>query len=238
MSRKQELFEQYIDAFFAVEMDQIALEEGRSAINLTQQLKKDPNAEVPKAVQKRCEKTIQKAFLTQRRKKTGHILWRALRVASIVVLLLAATMTLSFAAFPELRMTVINMILETYDTHTEFSFEEKNDVSPELEITLGWIPYGFVVSEDDSTPDCAWKCLENVEGATIFVEKTTPNSISIDTEDAQIEEIEIQGYEATLITKPGEARVIWLNEDENIIYFIDSEDVPVDTMLQVAKNVS
>lgn len=238
MKRAKELFEQYEDAYFAILMDRVANEEGRKAIELNRQLKEDSNAEVPETVRRSCEKTIRKAFAAQMRKKTGRNLWRALHTASILVLIIATTMTISFAAFPELRIAVVNMILETYETYTDFSFEAENEVAPELEIALGWIPDGFVLSEDDSTLNCAWKCLENVEGATIFVEKTTPNSISIDTEDAQIEEIEIQGYEATLVTKGDEARVIWLNEDKNIVYFVDAEGVSVDLMLQVAKNVS
>lgn len=238
MKRAQELFEQYEDAYFAILMDRVANEEGRKAIELNRQLKEDSNAEVPETVRRSCEKTIRKAFAAQMRKKTGRTLWRALHVASILVLIIAATMTISFAAFPEVRIAVVKMFLETYETHTDFSFEEEIEESSELEITLGWLPLGFVVSSEDSVLDCAWKYLENAEGATIYVQKSKPYTISVDSENAQMEEIEIQGYEATLITKQQYARVIWLNEDENIVYYVDSEDVSVDVILQVAKNVS
>ena len=238
MSQKQELLERYEDYVFAAMMEDIFRNEEGKAAALDQRLQEDPDAAVPEALQHRCKKTIQKAFAVKTRKKAGKTLWRGLHAASLIVLILAATLTVSFAAVPELRINVLNMMLEIYETHTDFSFSGENKVDPDLAISLGWIPEGFVLTEDDSTSDCAWKTLENTDGATIHINKSKPVTISVDTENAQMETIEMQGYEATLITKNHEVSVLWLNKEEGIRYFVNTEWVPVDTMLRVAENVS
>ena len=238
MSRKQGLLEQYEDALFAVLMDEVAQEEGRKALEINEQLKDDPDAAVPDVLFQRCQKTIQRSFSSNTRKKTGRILWKAIHVASIIVLILAATLTISFAASPALRMNILNMVLDIYETHTDFSFvAEKND-SPKLDIAVGWLPEGFELTEDDSNPDSSWKTFENTEGASIHIKKSIPVSMSVDTENAQIEEILIQGHKGTLVTKYAEAGVIWLNEQENIVYHVIVEKIPVDVMLEIAKNIS
>ena len=58
MTDHERLREQYEDALFALLMEGVAESEGEEALRLNEELKKDPNAEVPKDVQKRCEKTI------------------------------------------------------------------------------------------------------------------------------------------------------------------------------------
>lgn len=58
MTDHEGLMEQYEDALFALLMEGVAEAEGEKALLLNEELKKDPNAEVPEAVRKRCEKTI------------------------------------------------------------------------------------------------------------------------------------------------------------------------------------
>ena len=146
-------------------------------------------------------------------------------------------MTISFAAFPTLRINVLNTILEVYETHTEFSFGEEKTTAPKFEITAGWIPEGFVLTEDGSNSVCPWKTFENSDGAVIHIEKSLPVTITVDTENAEVDEIQIQGYSGTIITKNYEARVIWLNEKEDIVYFVNTEWLSADMMLQIAEHV-
>ena len=150
MSQNNDLMEQYEDAMFAILMDHVAQAEGQWALEENQRLKEDPNAAVPDSVQKRCKKCIRNAFAAKTRKMSAGVLWRGIHIAAIVVLLLAATMAVSFAAFPTLRANVINTILDIYDTHTDFSFvsESESTAIPELAINVGWLPAGFEQVEE------------------------------------------------------------------------------------------
>ena len=237
MKPNNDLLEQYEDAVFAILMDQVAHAEGQWALEENRRLKEDPAAAVPDTVTQRCRRRIQKARYAKNTKASAGVLRKGIHIAAVVVLLLAATMTISFAAFPTLRINVLNTILEVYETHTEFSYGEEKTTAPKFEITARWIPEGFVLTEDGSNSVCSWKTFENSDGAVIHIEKSLPVTITVDTENAEVDEIQIQGYSGTIITKNYEARVIWLNEKEDIVYFVNTEWLSADMMLQIAEHV-
>ena len=62
MTQKEQLWENYEDAVFAILMDAVAEQEGEKGLQLMEELEHDPSAQVPEEVQRRAEKTIRKAF--------------------------------------------------------------------------------------------------------------------------------------------------------------------------------
>ncbi|MGN9096098.1 hypothetical protein [Flintibacter porci] len=62
MANRETRKEQYEDALFALLMDEMAQEDGKELLRLNEQLKQDPGAAVPEAVQRRCERVIGTAF--------------------------------------------------------------------------------------------------------------------------------------------------------------------------------
>lgn len=240
MGRTQDLQEQYEDALFSLMMEQVAEEEGRKAAALNQQLQDDPAAAVPASVRQRCEQTIRKAFSARKRKKVRRTLCKVMKTVVLVVLVLWVTLTISFAAVPNFKARVLNTVLNVIETHTDFTLAElrKQPVPPELQVDPGWIPEGFELVDDDSIRDGAWKSYRHPDsGATLRIEKFYPADVSVDTEDAEIENIEIQGYPAKLITKNHEVSIIWLNSDCNVVYLIFTEWVPVEDALKFAENI-
>lgn len=239
MSQKEELFNQYEDAFFAILMDRVAEEEGRKAIALNQQLKEDPEAAVPDLVRQRCEKAIRKAFSAQTRKKTGRILWKGIQTAAIVVLLVAAMLTISFAAFPTFRANVLNMILNVYETHTNFSFNNYSDVSNSLDITPLWMPEACVLVQEESSIDSYYQYYEDDSGNNVFIQKILADGqeIALDTEDAQVEDISVQGYDGTMIVKDLVCQIIWLVPEQNVCILVATTGFTEQEILQIVDNL-
>lgn len=62
MTQKEQLWENYEDAVFAILMDAVAEQEGEKGLQLMEELEHDPSAQVPEGVQRKAEKTIRKAF--------------------------------------------------------------------------------------------------------------------------------------------------------------------------------
>ena len=60
MTQKEQLWENYEDAVFAILMDAVAEQEGEKGLQLMEELEHDPSAQVPEEVQRRAEKTIRK----------------------------------------------------------------------------------------------------------------------------------------------------------------------------------
>ena len=133
---------------------------------------------------------------------------RGLRVAVIAAILVALLTGVTFAAFPDVRAKVLNTVLDMHDKYTNFFFGNKTSSYQEpsssgVIIQLGWIPEEYTLVSDVSNDSYALKRYEN-GNKLIRAYKTLPNSCAVDTEDAHVTSIKIQGYEATLIEKNNE----------------------------------
>lgn len=238
MTREEQLMQEYEDLTFKILMDRVSQAEGARLLEENERLLADPAAAVPESVQRRTEKTIQDAFDGRKKEFVHRSLCRALKVAVIAAILLATTATVVFAVSPTARAKMKNTIRNVYETHTDFNYTGDTQSPEELEITTGWLPEGFSVQDEGSIGTHTWEDYINATGDTINIQKSYPISMAVDTENADITYIDIQGYDATFITKNDEVRVLWLNTDKNVVYFINSEGLPPDTILKIAENIS
>ena len=55
MPQKEQLWEKYEDAVFAILMDAVAEQEGKRGLQLMEELEHDPSAQVPEEVQRRAQ---------------------------------------------------------------------------------------------------------------------------------------------------------------------------------------
>ena len=122
MTDHERLREQYEDALFALLMEGVAESEGEEALRLNEELKKDPNAEVPKDVQKRCEKTIRSAFAQSSSEPPGGLRPMAHKVA-VVAVLGGLMFTAAFALSEDVRVATLNALIQVMDDRTEITFE-------------------------------------------------------------------------------------------------------------------
>lgn len=241
MRREEELQQEYEDILFKIMMDRVAQAEGTRLLEENQQLLEQSDAEVPQEIQKHAYKTIRSAFSKRTRSQRVGSLRRGLRVAAIAAILIALLTGVTFAAFPDVRAKVFNTILDVHDKYTNFFFGDKtssyqNPSTSGIAVQLSWIPEEYTLVSDISNDSYALKRYENGD-ELIRVYKMLPNSCAVDTEDALVTSITIQGYEATLIEKNNEKHILWLNTDTNIVYFISTENVSLETILKISKNI-
>ena len=100
MTQKEQLWENYEDAVFAILMDAVAEQEGEKGLQLMEELEHDPSAQVPEEVQKRAEKTIRKAFAAKNREPVKRFTFKVVQRIAVAVLVVVITTACAFAAFP------------------------------------------------------------------------------------------------------------------------------------------
>ena len=103
MTQKEQLWENYEDAVFAILMDAVAEQEGEKGLQLMEELEHDPSAQVPEEVQRRAEKTIRKAFAAKNREPVKRFTFKVVQRIAVAVLVVVITTACAFAAFPEVR---------------------------------------------------------------------------------------------------------------------------------------
>ena len=244
MTQKEQLWENYEDAVFAILMDAVAEQEGEKGLQLMEELEHDPSAQVPEEVQRRAEKTIRKAFAAQSRRSARHVGFRMFQRIAVAVLVIVLTTVFAFAAFPEIRTGILNMIADVYEDHTDFSFTtnaSNSDPASDYKVELAWIPDGFEVSEEGSHYSTAWKTYENGKGAILYVAESSADNrtMTVDTENADVKQVTIQGYEGTMVQKSADewTCIIFTVPEKNMVIYIDSEFMEAEETLKVAENI-
>ena len=215
MTDHERLREQYEDALFALLMEGVAESEGEEALRLNEELKKDPNAEVPKDVQKRCEKTIRSAFAQKQLRATGRTAARWLIKVAVVAVLGGLMFTAAFALSEDVRVATLNALIQVMDDRTEITFEgevfretsadvtseAENEMNAQYNIAIDWLPSGYEFQQgqsNDTTDEVIF--LSPVNGSirityTLYDSSTTYN---VNTEGCTQKEVIIQGHPASL----------------------------------------
>lgn len=242
---QNELWERYEDAMFAILMDEVAHQEGQEQLEWKKQLNDDPSAALPEEVRKRGEKTIRKAFAAKNREPVKHFTFKVVQRIAVAVLVVVITTACAFAAFPEVRAGILNTIVKTFEDHTEFEFSSM-DISGNqpsgFAIEIGWIPEGFSLTDQGEDQLSAWQRYtdKDDEQKTIYVSEDalSGQSLAVDTEDADVEQIEIQGHEGTIITKEEWTCILYTVPEKSMVLHIQSEFIPVSDIIKVAENIN
>ena len=245
MTQKEQLWEKYEDAVFAILMDAVAEQEGKRGLQLMEELEHDPSAQVPEEVQRRAEKTIRKAFAAQSRRSARHVGFRMFQRIAVAVMIVILTAVCAFAAFPEMRSNVINTVIKICEDHTDITFADMGDgdcASKNYQITPNWLPEGFELSEEGDTSVSIWKLYRNTTDGNIYISETTAenNSMAVDTEDAKVSQIKIKNYDATLVIKDemNWNCLIFSIPEKGVVIYIDSEFIPYQDIIRVAEELS
>ena len=251
MTNRETRKEQYEDALFALLMDDMAQEDGEELLRLNEQLKQDPGATVPEAVQRRCERVIGTAFSRRQFRATGRRTARWLGRLLLAAILGVLLFTAAFAFSEDVRVATLNAVLEVMDDRTRITFEEapsgagqadtanQTDTASDLEyyynIALEWIPEGFELDsgnyKENGTSD--YVIYRSPQDGMIEV-CVTPYSAelvsSLNTEDCAKQEVTVNGHPATLYTTNEDMLVRRYHQNgltniwsDMIIYWIDQE---------------
>ena len=247
MTDHERLREQYEDALFALLMEGVAESEGEEALRLNEELKKDPNAEVPKDVQKRCEKTIRSAFAQKQLRATGRTAARWLTKVAVVAVLGGLMFTAAFALSEDVRVATLNALIQVMDDRTEITFEgiQTEGQQPPSEtvsgldyhynIALEWVPEGFELEGGKTGKESADLVSYISQSDGLIEVSVTPyassSTYNLNTEGCIKRDIIVQGQSATLYIADDEMiqkrfgdigmTNIW---SDQMIYWIDEEE--------------
>lgn len=238
MTRKEQLYERYEDALFALLMDEVAQSEGEKAAEECVRLNADPSAAVPEETNKRSMRTIRRHFVRQQARTAGRFTARAFGRVAMVAGVVMMLFTVAFASSDSFRVNTLNLIIETFDYGTVYSFHE-DPPQPEVQIDIEWIPDGYTLSSETAKDSYAEKTYRNsaADYFKVCFVRSGGMSANIDTEDAIVESLEINGCSATYIEKR-EERQIFIILPNNASYMqIIANELDREELIQLSENV-
>lgn len=238
MTDHEKIVEAYDDALFALLMERVAEEEGSKYLELNEQLKNNPSFEVPSEVRAACLKTIRRELSRKTRKSAIRITWSIIRFVSVIIFACIIMLTAVLAASPALRASTLNFVINILEDHTNITLSSSFPDQQSVEISLAWMPDGYVCTEHDGSD---YWFFENEGGAWISIRKWEGSStnINVDTEDAIVlENVSINGNPGVYSEKPGRAQVTWGNDSFNTIVMIAGNNTSKTDILQIANNIN
>lgn len=247
MNRREQLIDNYEDALFAVLMDKVAEEEGAKLREENQRLQEDPAAEVPERVDMVARQTIRKAFAGQNRRSALHVAKRVLNTVAMIVLICSAIFATAYAAFPEVRVKTLNLLIQSSDVASKLSLvsgDEENGLSDdeaEQNIICGYsIPrppeFSMVGKEEDKHG--GWVKFEKDSGEIVRISISTAKTEYVDTEGtAHIEDIMVHGYSGIMIEKGDRISAIWSEEDHGYYVMVVCTSLNQSFVLSTAESI-
>ena len=250
MNRQMSLQERMEDAMFALLLSNIAEQQGQEYLSLAEQLNADSSASVPAKLDRNCKQLIQNNLRKIRNQHTGRKTAKVLRRALIVAVAAALLIAVAYAAIPNFRVGVLNLVLTITDEYTGLGFQvedpnpsvTENSISESdilYQYSLPIIPDGYepiLCVEDDRSRAYFY---ENTEEEMIVIHimlGTTGTIYSVDTENAQVvEDISINGYDGIYVEKDGTRHVVWADTDRSVFLDVLVENAEEIDIMELAK---
>ncbi|MCC0784078.1 DUF4367 domain-containing protein [Clostridioides sp. ES-S-0108-01] len=184
---------------------------------------------------KSFERKMKKLIKQQKRSSfTSKIIFYSKRTSIIFLIVLASLFTVTMSS-EALRTRLYELVIRVYEDLTSFVFSNKENIEiKNLKIKEpGYIPEGF---KEVGRVDNFMIVYENEKGIRIEYTSTEidTNSIILDTEDAKVKDIFINGYKAKYIEKETFLQVFW--NDNNFIYLLNV-DYQNNKDLELYKNI-
>lgn len=133
------------------------------------------------------------------------------KIAASLMLFFYLSLSVALAASPEMRVNLMNFFMNIEERYTSFGFEETGEF---VEVPAEWdgyyyptyIPEGFEVYSVDSLG----VSLKRSDGAMLYFDEMGPGgSGNLDTENAVLNYIHINGHTALLVEKKPWTTILW-----------------------------
>lgn len=200
--------------------------------------------EITETLDKRVYKSIQEI---ENNKKTNFkrfydkVLRTKAHKAATIFIILAISMAVLTVSVEAFRVRVYNMILEQREKYLEIRLaEEDTGGTNEDELSghyvPGYIPEGFGLESAGGSGETATFTYKNESNQRIFFDQA-PNGTTyqLDSEDAVIEDIIINGYKGVSLTKGERITLFWNSEETS---FVMISDIEHEELIKVAESIT
>ena len=247
MNEDERLYEQYEDAFFALLMNRVAEANGKELMQKNEELLADPNAAIPESLNKRCLHTIEKSYRKARIQKAAKKTLRTLNRVALWILIPLFMFVGVFAASETVRVKTLNYLVETFDFGTSYElFVGQNNMEVPIEDNkarvLNAAPADFILTTgEESEASCIYHFQnsrsEEFEVAIYYISEDGVSTVTIDTEDAEVREENLDGQGVSIVHKDNFYQIYWLEDTSNLMFVVYGENISLDVLLSVAERI-
>ena len=224
MSKQNELFEK------AFEM---MLEEAAAKADE----KLGENIEIPSdeiIFSKEHEEKMKKLFRQEKRKENRKKNFKYAQRVACVFLAFVLVSGVTLFSVEAWRIKFLNFVLEINEPNTDFNFNGNGGTTySDDNVILHYVPMGFEMFKDSSSESRISLHYDNGEQYFSFLTDDKSANISIDTEDATVENLIINGCDAIYSSNKNINILMWY--DEETVYFVVG-NILKEEIIKIAEN--
>lgn len=204
--------ERYEDALLSLLMQDFGVEQNQAAKARQDELQGGVTEETTDSLDRRCLNMIRKHYAKEKARNAGKMLWNVVSRVAVAICLMIASFAVAYASSESVRVNTRNFLIEVMEDNTELRFPgewEYEDRAPVL--CVGWIPERYTLTQKYLDPLGVCFDYQDADGNLLAVscDSTDHLVIGLDTEDATVEDVTVQGNEGMLIQKNGEYHLVW-----------------------------
>lgn len=251
MKPHDQLIEDYEDAVFALLMEQVAQIEGQELMEENERLKNDPTAAVPKSLDQKCYKAINRAFRKQKiqkLRKTGGTTFRIVEKMCVVSCAAAVLFGGVYAVSPQTQRVTLNFLVEISDVATGLTYADPDDqaLGDVDSVTLAGysipnMPKGFNLVSSTSDSRSASQFFTNDQNASISIRVIHSDDAAIhnvDTENADVgDPININGFDGHIVKKEDRIQISLTDMEHHNFIDVIAINMDEEIVLTIAKGI-
>lgn len=182
------------------------------------------------------ENEMQNIFRKERKKMLLKRITKYIKRAAVICLMVAVASSITLFSVEAWRIKIMNFVVEMKQTHSKIVFEEnstKGDTYTSDELTIGYLPDGFQLEKSDVKKNKVNLVFKGDEKYFIFSMNDINGSMIIDTENATIKKVMINGQEAFFSSNSNINILVW---HEGEFSYRLSGTIDENEMVKIAKN--
>ena len=244
---KEEILEQYEELKLKLAVIEYAEHLGKQIMEESEKIQDDPFYQPTPEEKNKFMAEMDKHYKAMQRQQYLRNIWRKthkVALASSIVLLIFAT---TFFTVEAVRINVRNLFISAQKEYTEIRLRDQEPQDSEEKPQITWegayapttVPAGFEIAKvTDGTNTKTIEYKNATGGHIIFQQLGEDGGMNIDTEDAEVENIIIQGSEGLLVNKNELITLVWHNEDYLFLLMIYAAEIDNDAALAIADSVA
>lgn len=182
------------------------------------------------------EAKMERFFAAQRKKQSAKKYRRILKAAACVLLAVAVGSGVTIFSVDALRTRFLNFVFDPSKPNTDYNFSDyAQNRYFDSDITLNYIPEGFKLA--DKVKSTYSTNLKFMSDSNMYFQISATDidvNSNIDTENATIEAITINGYDGVYISKDNINVIVW--HDNRYSYTVVG-NISKENIIKIAKNL-
>ena len=155
------------------------------------------------------------------------------RKAAVVLLVMIAVSALMVFSVEAWRVEFLNLFVTETPVNSFITFEKGTSYHDE-NISIGYIPEGYEITINNSSAGNVYLLFQNGESYFDLSRGLISSNISIDTEDASVKRIDINGYEGYYSIKGQDSIMVWGYSSYS---YMLAGDIGEPLLLEIAKSI-